>query len=246
MKYFFTFLILTASLILEAQSVKKVTKKNKARGEKEVYHVLKSDAAIKHGEYTKYGFNKAVIETGSFDNGLRSGKWTTFSPNGRLAKATGNYKDNERVGVWDFFDYKGTLEQRYDFTSKKLLHLEADAEAKAHKFLVVNGTDTVLTELDQVPAYIGGSGSLFEPIMKNITYPIEAKDAGITGIVTISFLIDKEGKTRDHKVKQGIGYGCDEASLAAIKSIPDAWIPGVLNGKAVNVVYVIPQRFQLK
>ena len=246
MKFLLSFLILAFSLPLGAQSLKKVTVKNKDKGEKEVYTVLKSDRSIKQGEYVKYGFNKAIIEKGSFDNGKRSGSWTYYSPNGLKAVAKGSYDADVQSVVWDFFNYKGELEQRYDFTKEELLHIELDEDAKNHEFLLVNGMDTILTKLDQAPVYIGGSTSLFKPILQNIKYPIEAKNAEITGIVLISFLIDENGKTRDHKVKQGIGYDCDETSLSAIQSVPDRWIPGRLNGEAVNVVYIIPQRFQLK
>ena len=127
--------------------MKKVTVKNKDKGEKEVYTVLKSDRSIKQGEYVKYGFNKAIIEKGSFDNGKAFRVLDLlFAKSGLKAVAKGSYDADVQSGVWDFFNYKGELEQRYDFTKEELLHIELDEDAKNHEFLLVNGMDTNINE----------------------------------------------------------------------------------------------------
>ncbi len=43
---------------------------------------------------------------------------------------------------------------------------------------------------------------------------------------------------------RGIGAGCDEAALDAVKKVK--FIPGMQNGKAVNVEVTVPILFKLQ
>ena len=47
-------------------------------------------------------------------------------------------------------------------------------------------------------------------------YPELARKAGVEGTVILEVAINHEGKVLTAKVKQGLGYGCDEAALEAI------------------------------
>jgi periplasmic protein TonB len=67
--------------------------------------------------------------------------------------------------------------------------------------------------LKEPPIYIGADTIMFEKISL-IRYPSIAAEYGISGTVFISFIIDKNGKTSNHRVFSGIiGYGCDEEAL---------------------------------
>ncbi len=80
---------------------------------------------------------------------------------------------------------------------------------------------------------------------KTIVYPPMAKESGITGTVYVTFVIDANGKVKDAKVLRGIGGGCDEEALRAVRAMP-AWAAGQQRGRPVKVQYNLPVRFTLK
>lgn len=100
--------------------------------------------------------------------------------------------------------------------------------------------DEIFVVVEQMPELIGGLASLQE----YITYPEMARRAQIEGRVIVQFIIDKEGNVRDPEVIRGIGGGCDEVALKAIKKAK--FIPGRQRGMPVLVKYSMPINFTLK
>ncbi len=105
--------------------------------------------------------------------------------------------------------------------------------------------EQIFTIVEEMPSFPGGEGKLFEYLGKNIKYPQMATDAGISGVVYVTFVVDKDGKIRDVKVLRGIGGGCDEEAVRVVKSMPP-WKPGKQRGKPVTVQYNLPIRFTLR
>lgn len=70
-------------------------------------------------------------------------------------------------------------------------------------------------------------------LYSEITYPEKARAAGIEGRVYIEFIVDKNGKVAEPTLLRGIGGGCDEEVLKAIKLME--FTPGVQNGNLVKV-----------
>lgn len=63
------------------------------------------------------------------------------------------------------------------------------------------------------PEIPGGDRAL----RKKIEYPKEAIENKIEGTVTIQFFIEKNGETSGFKIIEGIGHGCDQAVITALK-----------------------------
>ncbi len=105
--------------------------------------------------------------------------------------------------------------------------------------------EQIFTIVEEMPSFPGGEAELFKYLGKNIKYPQMATDAGISGVVYVTFVVDKEGKIRDVKVLRGIGGGCDEEAVRVVKSMP-TWKAGKQRGKAVTVQYNLPIRFTLR
>lgn len=93
---------------------------------------------------------------------------------------------------------------------------------------------------ERMPELIGGLYS----IQSKIQYPEIAKRAGIEGKVYVLAFIDEGGNVTNAKVIRGIGAGCDEAALDAVKQAK--FIPGAHNGKNVKVQVTIPIVFKLQ
>lgn len=94
------------------------------------------------------------------------------------------------------------------------------------------------------PEFPGGEQSLMNYLATHLKYPEEAKELGIQGIVYINFVIEKDGSITEVKVMRGIGGGCDEVALQAVREMP-RWTPGRQQGNMVRVSFNLPVRFTL-
>ena len=94
--------------------------------------------------------------------------------------------------------------------------------------------------VEQMPELIGGLAS----IQKKINYPEIAKKAGVEGRVIVQFVVDEGGNVQDPQVVRGIGAGCDEEAIRAVKQAK--FEPGKQRGKSVKVKMSLPITFKLK
>lgn len=99
--------------------------------------------------------------------------------------------------------------------------------------------EEIFVVVEQMPELIGG----LQSIQKLIRYPQMAIMAGIEGRVIVQFVIDQNGNVRDPVVVRGIGGGCDEEAIRAVKQAK--FVPGRQRGKPVQVRYSLPITFSL-
>ncbi|MCU7492955.1 MAG: TonB family protein [Ignavibacteria bacterium] len=65
----------------------------------------------------------------------------------------------------------------------------------------------------------------FESVRKAISYPEEALKNGVTGRVIVEIFADEEGNFAGYQLLKGLGYGCDEAVIKAIKDLKPKTYP---------------------
>jgi TonB family protein len=70
----------------------------------------------------------------------------------------------------------------------------------------------------------GGNEGFLKFVQSNIRYPQKAIDNNIEGEVEVIFNIEKDGSLSNIRLARGIGYGCDEQVLNAVKKSPN-WRP---------------------
>ncbi len=99
--------------------------------------------------------------------------------------------------------------------------------------------DPYLAFAQVMPQPVGGLTAIY----KRITYPDAARSAHVEGKVYLLIYIDEEGKVDNVKVLKGIGMGCDEAAVRAVKE--EAFTPATNNGVKVKVKLAMPINFQL-
>jgi len=104
---------------------------------------------------------------------------------------------------------------------------------------------TIFTIVEEMPSFIGGEEEMYNYLGRNIKFPYLAKDAGIQGIVYVTFVIMEDGSIANARVLRGIGAGCDEEALRVIKKMPN-WKPGKQRGRPVRVQFNMPINFKLK
>ncbi len=105
--------------------------------------------------------------------------------------------------------------------------------------------DKVLEKAEVMPEFPGGEQAMMDYVSKNVVYPNEAQEKGISGRVLVSFVIEKDGSISEAKVVKGIGGGCDEEAVRVVKAMPK-WKPGKDKGKPVRVSYMMPFTFKLQ
>jgi len=108
----------------------------------------------------------------------------------------------------------------------------------------VKNDEQVFTVVENPPKYPGGDEARTAFMQKAVTYPLQAKKDKIEGTVYITFIVETDGSISNAKVLRGIGGGCDESALNAIKNMP-SWEPGTQRGKPVRVQYNMPVKFTL-
>jgi protein TonB len=82
-------------------------------------------------------------------------------------------------------------------------------------------------------------------LLEQMTYPYQAIQNKIEGIVVIQFVVDETGKITDTQIVKDIGFGCGAEALKQVSKMPD-WIPGRQRGVPVKVRYTLPVQFKLK
>jgi protein TonB len=99
--------------------------------------------------------------------------------------------------------------------------------------------------VEDPPQFPGGEEELFKYLGKSIQYPPMAKDAGVSGVVYVTFVVNEDGSISDVEVLRGIGAGCDKEAIRVVKNMPK-WKPGKQRGKSVKVQFNLPIRFTLR
>ena len=90
----------------------------------------------------------------------------------------------------------------------------------------------------------GGQDSLFAYLERTIIYPDSAMALKISGTVYISFVVEEDGSISRVKLLRGIGGGCDEVALEAIRNMPK-WEPEKLGSFPTAAEMNIPIKFSL-
>ena len=87
--------------------------------------------------------------------------------------------------------------------------------------------------VDYMPEPKGG----YSAIQSRVVIPAQAKENNISGKVLVKTYIDELGKVVRTEIIQGIGYGCDEAAMRAVRN--SRFSPGKLAGQYVRVQMIV-------
>ena len=96
---------------------------------------------------------------------------------------------------------------------------------------------------DEMPEYPGGPEALNAFLTREIQYPEVARNNGITGTVLIEFVVEKDGRVSNAKVKVPLFPECDKEAVRGVMAMPK-WKPGKKNGKPVRCFYQVPVTYR--
>jgi protein TonB len=105
--------------------------------------------------------------------------------------------------------------------------------------------EVVFKSVEIMPSYPDGELALLQDLADKVSYPEEAKKGGIQGRVVLKCEIKKDGSIGKVIIGRSLSPECDQAAIDAVKRIKK-FNPGLKNGVAVNVWYIIPVTFKLQ
>ncbi|MBO4542993.1 MAG: energy transducer TonB [Bacteroidales bacterium] len=127
--------------------------------------------------------------------------------------------------------------------------------------------DEIFWVVEQMPEFPGGDEAMFKYLSDNLSYPKQAREAGIQGKVMVGFVVEADGRITnveaihyvpitDNKIDSKksntksatlaiyLQKELENEGIRVIKAMPK-WIPGKQRGKNVRVAYRCPITFTL-
>lgn len=179
---------------------------------------------------------------------------------GTIADDHGNYsiriaEDNATL-VYSHVGYKT---QEIPVMNNAIINVQLDVDAMVVDFTrenKVNGdvnpagaqnnsNKETYQVVEELPSYKGGTVALQKFLEAGLKYPEEAKKAGISGKVYVSFIVSAEGQVTDAKIMRSVSPLLNDESLRLTNSMKD-WTPGSQNGKKQSMAVIMPIEFKLK
>ena len=105
--------------------------------------------------------------------------------------------------------------------------------------------EEVFRAVEQMPQFPGGDAELMKFLRDNIVYPAMAQENNVQGKVIVQFVVTKTGDIGEVKVGKSVDRDLDNEAVRLVKKLPK-FIPGRMNGQAVNVWYTLPVQFKLQ
>ncbi|WP_312745734.1 energy transducer TonB [Sphingobacterium multivorum] len=136
----------------------------------------------------------------------------------------------------------GTYIARGEFGSSKR---DGDITGSKDGSLSGGGTgdnaNNTFTSVEIMPTPVGGLPAFMKWIAENYNFPQQALDQGVSGVIEVSFVVEKDGSLTDIAVKRDMKFGTGDAAINLLKKAKK-WKPGVQNGLKVRVAYTLPIR----
>lgn len=210
MKRFYTYLLafLLPLSCLAQETV--IIKRKLTAGVKERISVLKSDNVTKQGLYQALLDSKTVL-------------------------ASGSYTNNKKTGIWNFFDTKNTVIQRFNYTTNTLLY-EAPEDSTTNCRYVV---DRAVRDTDHTtkPVIIGGRFYGYINYLRLFRLPPDMHDINNEVVVpTIELLVSPGGRLAEYIVHfqaqnydRKVGFNIDY-----LNEEDKTFIPATINGEPIT------------
>lgn len=163
------------------------------------------------------------------------GEYTEWYENGKPFKVI-NYMNGKNDGKLILFWKNGQTKRDDLFHNGELI--------------VGKCIDSLVNEIEYfpyevMPEFPGGENGLKKYLSKNIRYPLYSQMRGIQGRVLVIFVVAKSGSIIKTEIKESVSPDIDAEALRLVKRMPK-WKPGLQDGEAVDVKYILPINFRLQ
>jgi TonB family protein len=96
--------------------------------------------------------------------------------------------------------------------------------------------------VEKMPTFPGGDEARMRYTNSNAIYTQAARDASVSGIVYLTFIVEADGSIKEARVMKGVHPDLDSISLDLINRMPN-WNPGEQRGKPTSCQFYLPIRF---
>jgi TonB family protein len=119
-------------------------------------------------------------------------------------------------------------------------------ESKAQLMDYEPDSNSIYTMVEKAPEFPGGLSALYEFIGSKISYPIEAENAGASGVVFLQFIVTETGAvdTNSIAILQSVHPALDFEAIRVVRMFPN-FEPGTQHQKPVSVYFKMPFNFKL-
>lgn len=145
-------------------------------------------------------------------------------------------EDNRAIGAIDVSD--GVDDFTKQTVKEEVVIKEVVEEPKED---IIYNTANV----QQQPEFPGGEAAMYKWISEHLQYPAAAAEEGVSGRVTVEFIVSKTGAIENVRVVRGRHPALDKEAQRVVKAMPK-WNPGRNNGQPVKVTYILPVTFKLQ
>lgn len=104
--------------------------------------------------------------------------------------------------------------------------------------------DEIPARVDKMASFPGGDEALSHFISSNLQYPTIAEENYVSGLVIVSFVIERDGSISEITVIKSADPSLDEEAVRLVKIMP-LWNPAMDKGKAVRSRRSVPFNFRL-
>ncbi len=107
----------------------------------------------------------------------------------------------------------------------------------------------VYNKVESDPTFVGGEKAMTSYLKENLKFPQDALDKQEEGIVFVDFVIAKDGTVREVEVTEQTNEDVDasfRSEAARVVSSMPKWLPGRMNGKAVDTKFSLPISFEIQ
>lgn len=197
-------------------------------------HSTKRDTLFREGLF-RYYREGVLVSEGIYRNDKPVGEWRDLYSDGKT-RVVRNYNSKGK--------YHGMFTVYYPDESLRRSDSYKNGKLKQGKCFTASGADTAWFAYEIYPEFPGGDRKRLEYLVNTVEYPKAAREAGIQGIVYVTFVVEKDGTISDVKILRGVHPLLDEETLRVIRGMPH-WKPGLLDGKPVKVQFNMPLKFTL-
>lgn len=134
-----------------------------------------------------------------------------------------------------------------------------DPATKEESMQVLESSETIYKVVDEMPRFPGcedqpddqkmecSNKNLLNYVYSEVKYPEKAKEDNVEGMVVTTFTVGRNGQVSDITIKQDPGAGMGDEVLRVLNKMASEkiWVPGIHNGKQVNVAFTLPVKFKM-
>ena len=206
---------------------------------------------------TKFTADKRIVSRTfykDFNNRVKHGQQMFWSEDSKLA-ITKQYRYDSLHGFYREYTPEGKLAREKLFNYNRLIK---DTLLISEKLDSINIVDNLSWfEFDSI--FLGCEDiedeeqrnkcteiKMQEHISLNTKYPKEVKDAGYTGRIVVSFVINEVGEVSKIKIIESVKFGkeLEEEAIRVIMSLPKM-TPATAFGESCRIQYTVPINFKL-